>query len=142
VFLTAQIDAGLSYVLSIYHHCRNQALSKSTFQLLTHVAAVIVGFVPAFAVLFRLAREKKPSYNPHGYQKQHEGGSGARGQPGFVMSTVSGKTRRDRKNVGLDTTDSIWANDTGSQDGLTSGTKQNEIMVTTTLQQDHGPARG
>jgi hypothetical protein len=116
-------------------------LSKFTFQLLTQVLAVIVGFVPAFAVLFRLAREKKLSYSPHGYQKQQEGGSGATGQPGFVMSTVSSKTRHNRKTLGLDTTDSIWVNDAGSQEGLTPGTKHNEIMVTTTVQQDRGPAR-
>ncbi|KAJ4299585.1 hypothetical protein N0V90_004831 [Kalmusia sp. IMI 367209] len=103
--------------------------------------AVIVGFVPAFAILFRLARAKKSSYNPYGYQKQQEGGSGNKGQQGFVLNTISSKTSRSRKNMGLDTTDSMWVDDASSQEGLAPAPKHDGIMVTTTLQQDHGPRK-
>ena len=88
-------------------------------QLLICFLAVIVGFVPSFAVLFRVARHKKPSHNVHGYQKQPEGDSSERDRSGFALNTISNKASRDRKKTGLGTTDSLWVDEADVPDELT-----------------------
>jgi hypothetical protein len=97
--------------------------------------AVLVGFSPPFAVLIRVTRDKKSSYNMYGYKKQPNSRSGE-GQSGFVMNTISSKTTRSKKK-GLETTDTLWLDDTSSQEGLAPEPQHDGIMVTTTLQQSH-----
>lgn len=88
--------------------------------LLICTIAVIVGFVPSFAVLFRIARHRKPSYNAQGYQKQAEGQSSEGSGPGVALKNVSNKSSnkasRDRKKTGLGTTDSLWTDDAEIQE--------------------------
>ncbi|KAF1978806.1 hypothetical protein BU23DRAFT_448510 [Bimuria novae-zelandiae CBS 107.79] len=95
--------------------------------------AVIVGFVPSFAVLFRVARHKTSSYNPYSYQKQRERRSG--GRPEYVLNIISSRTSRNRRNMGLETTDSMWVDDADSQRGFALGSKFDGITVTTIVQQ-------
>ena len=51
------------------------------------------------------------------------------------MHALSNRTSRSKKQ-GLD---SIWVDETGSQEGLASGAGYDGIIVTTTVKQDHGP---
>lgn len=101
---------------------------------LTRRLAVIVGFVPAFAVLFRIRREKKSSYNPYGYQKQEEGQYSEREQSVFAMNTIASKTSRKKEHRGLDTTEPMWMDNASSQEELSPATPRHGITVTTTLQ--------
>jgi len=112
--------------------------------------AVIVGFVPAFAVLARLVKHKK-SYSPYGkggYRKQSERSAGSEG---FALGSLAREKRRAKKEMGLKTTDSLWV-DEGSQEGLNpavevgtgaasaEGGKGKGIVVTTTVEQERGVA--
>ena len=80
------------------------------------IIAVIVGFVPSFAVLFRIARHRKPPYKAQGYQKQPEGQSSEGSDPAVALNKISKKESRDRKKTGLGTTDSLWVDDVEVQE--------------------------
>ena len=99
--------------------------------------AIIVGFSPAFAVLVRVARDKKPSYNLSGYKKQSNSRSGGGNPQAFAMNTISSKESRSKKK-GLEINNSLWMDDSSSQEGLAPVAKQNSVVVMITPQPDQG----
>jgi len=100
--------------------------------------AVIIGCCPAFAILINAFRTKT-TYDSRGYRKQTESNSAKGGGSNVQLRMIGGISTRERnRNLGLQTTDSHWADAHSSQEGLRA--EHNGIMVSTTVTQNDGTA--
>lgn len=95
--------------------------------------AVIIGCCPAFAVLVNTARTKV-TYDSQGYQKYTGSESGqGRGSKIQLRTIGSTATKERNRHLGLDTTDTHWADAHSSQEQLSA--THNGILVSTTVTQ-------
>ncbi|KZM25828.1 uncharacterized protein EKO05_0002547 [Ascochyta rabiei] len=98
--------------------------------------AVIIGCCPAFAVLVNAFRARA-TYDSQGYRKHTGTGTGqGRGSKVQLRTIGSMGTRERNRRLGLDTTDSHWADAHNSQEQLSA--THDGILVSTTVTQKQG----
>jgi hypothetical protein len=95
---------------------------------------IIIGCCPAFAVFWRTTHTQAVSYDTNGYVRHDQSRSGTNPiHPGAIKMnsiTVGTNRRKSTRN------DRYWDDTRSSQEELAADSKA--IMVTTTLQQEHG----
>ncbi|KAF1947957.1 hypothetical protein EJ02DRAFT_391409 [Clathrospora elynae] len=100
--------------------------------------AVSIGCCPAFAVLVK-AFHSKTTHDSRGYRKQTDSQSGRNGGSKIQFSDIGSTATRSRdQQLGLDTSDSHWADAHSSQEKLR--VNHDGILVSTTVTQKEGSA--